>query len=161
METEASALISALDGQRQHVLGILDGLAGDVLRRPVLPSGWTCLGMVSHLTVADERFWFQGIVAGDPAKVDMTEEGQAWQVPAGTPATAVLDAYRQEFERSNEIIRATPLDTPPALWPADVWSSWRLPDLRAVILHVITETACHAGHLDAARELIDGRQWQT
>jgi hypothetical protein len=28
-----------------------------------------------------------------------------------------------------------------------------------VLLHVITETACHAGHLDAARELIDGRQW--
>jgi Protein of unknown function (DUF664) len=27
------------------------------------------------------------------------------------------------------------------------------------MLHVITETACHAGHLDAARELIDGRQW--
>jgi hypothetical protein len=27
------------------------------------------------------------------------------------------------------------------------------------ILHVITETATHAGHLDAARELIDGGQW--
>jgi hypothetical protein len=27
------------------------------------------------------------------------------------------------------------------------------------MLHVITETACHAGHLDAARELIDRRQW--
>jgi hypothetical protein len=27
------------------------------------------------------------------------------------------------------------------------------------MLHVITETACHAGHLDAARELIDGRLW--
>jgi hypothetical protein len=28
-----------------------------------------------------------------------------------------------------------------------------------VILQVITETACHTGHLDAARELFDGRQW--
>jgi hypothetical protein len=27
------------------------------------------------------------------------------------------------------------------------------------MLHVITETAVHAGHLDAVRELIDGRQW--
>lgn len=26
-------------------------------------------------------------------------------------------------------------------------------------MHVVTETACHAGHLDTARELIDGRQW--
>ena len=33
------------------------------------------------------------------------------------------------------------------------------PDLRYIMLHMITETACHAGHLDAARELIDGTQW--
>jgi hypothetical protein len=32
-------------------------------------------------------------------------------------------------------------------------------DLRAIVLHVLTETACHAGHLDAARELLDGRLW--
>jgi hypothetical protein len=31
--------------------------------------------------------------------------------------------------------------------------------VREIILHVITETAVHAGHLDAARELIDGRTW--
>jgi hypothetical protein len=35
----------------------------------------------------------------------------------------------------------------------------RLDDLREILLHVIAETACHAGHLDTARELIDGRQW--
>jgi hypothetical protein len=34
-----------------------------------------------------------------------------------------------------------------------------VPDLRFIVLHLIEETACHAGHLDAARELIDGRQW--
>ena len=33
-------------------------------------------------------------------------------------------------------------------------------DLRDIVLHVITETACHAGHLDAARELLDGRAWR-
>ena len=78
-EPETSLLLSSLNNQREHVLGILDGLPDDALRRPVLPSGWTCLGMVQHL--------------------------------------------------------------------------------REVILHVITETACHAGHLDAVRELIDGRTW--
>jgi hypothetical protein len=34
-----------------------------------------------------------------------------------------------------------------------------VPDLRFIVLHLIEETACHAGHLDAARGLIDGRQW--
>jgi len=33
--------------------------------------------------------------------------------------------------------------------------------VREIILHVISETACHAGHLDAVREIIDGRQWMT
>ena len=35
----------------------------------------------------------------------------------------------------------------------------RLENLREIILHVLTETAVHAGHLDATRELIDGRTW--
>ncbi len=41
----------------------------------------------------------------------------------------------------------------------DAEGEWRLHDVRDVLLHVITETACHAGHLDAVRELIDGQQW--
>ena len=40
----------------------------------------------------------------------------------------------------------------------DAEGEWRLHDVRDVLLHVITETACHAGHLDAVRELIDGQQ---
>jgi hypothetical protein len=43
-------------------------------------------------------------------------------------------------------------------WP-DYFGDWRLRDVREIILHVITETAVHAGHLDAARELLDGRTW--
>ncbi len=35
----------------------------------------------------------------------------------------------------------------------------RFTSLRIVMLHVLKETACHAGHLDAASELLDGRQW--
>jgi hypothetical protein len=33
------------------------------------------------------------------------------------------------------------------------------PDVRSVVMHMVTETAVHAGHLDAVRELIDGGQW--
>jgi len=146
-------------------LGILEGLTDDQLRRPVLPSGWSCLGMVQHLTISDERFWFRGIVGGDSACVSASaDEAKAeaiWRAPPGTPAAAVLEAYRQEIELADAVIAATPLDQPPAIWPTEIWPDWRLPNLRAVILHVITETACHAGHLDAARELIDGHQWMT
>lgn len=79
--------------------------------------------------------------------------------PALYRATAVLDAYRREIELADAIIAATSLDSAPARWPEDLFGSWRLDDVREILLHVIAETACHAGHLDAARELIDGRQW--
>jgi hypothetical protein len=162
-QAETEALLSSLNNQRGHVLGILDGLTEDQLRRPVLPSGWTCLGMVQHLTISVERFWFSGIVAGESAYVGTSdEEAEAvWQVSPDMPAASVLDAYRREIERASAVITSTPLEKPPAIWPSEIWPDWRLPDFRAVMLHVITETACHAGHLDAARELIDRRQWMT
>jgi len=161
MPPETLALLSSLTNQRNHVLGILDGLSEEQLRQPVLPSGWSCLGMVQHLTISDERFWFRGIVAGDAAHVSTSDEAAkaVWQVAPAVPASDVLDAYRREIDLTDAVIRATPLDQPPAVWPVEIWPNWRLPDFRAVMLHVITETACHAGHLDAARELIDGRQW--
>jgi Protein of unknown function (DUF664) len=148
------ALLGALRQQREHVLGILDGLPEPALRRPVLPSGWTCLGLVRHLALDVERFWFRGVAVGEP----VDQPANAWQVPPGERASAVLDLYRRETALADAVIAVTPLDRPPARWPGQ-WPDWRLGDLREIILHVITETACHAGHLDAARELIDGRAW--
>jgi hypothetical protein len=75
------------------------------------------------------------------------------------PADAVFDLYRQETERASAIIAATPPDAQAAWWPEEVFPGLPPRPLRETILHVITETACHAGHLDVVRELIDGRTW--
>jgi uncharacterized damage-inducible protein DinB len=158
MTRESAVLLSTLNNQREHVLGILDGLSEDGLRRPVLPSQWSCLGLVRHLALDVERFWFRRVVAGEPVDADNSAE-DAWQVSSDVPAKAVLDLYRQEIELANAVITATPVDAAPAWWPEELFGGWRLNDLREIILHVITETACHAGHLDAVRELIDGRTW--
>lgn len=152
-----TALHETLDGQRRHVLGILEGLSDDDLRRPVLPSGWTCAGLVRHLALDVERFWFGSIMAGEA--VDMNAGDDAWQLPPDQPASTALDTYREEIARADAFVLATPLEAEPLWWPTE-WAGWRVDDLREVLLHVITETACHAGHLDAARELIDGRQWR-
>ena len=157
MTKESQSLLSCLADQRNHVLGILEGLSEEDLLRPMLPSGWTCAGLVHHLTIDVERFWFRAVVAGEPLPDD--EPDNAWQVPADLTAAALLDAYRQEIELADAIIVATSLDSAPAWWPEDLFGSWRLDDLREILLHVIAETATHAGHLDATRELIDGRQW--
>ncbi|MET8394045.1 DinB family protein [Streptomyces anthocyanicus] len=157
---EAEALLRVLDGQRRHVLGILDGLDAKDLRRPVLPSGWHCLGLVQHLALDVERFWFRAVLAGDEEVIHgLTSGDEAWQVASETPAVDVLDRYRRESELADAVITATPADAPLAWWPHHLFGEPHLHTLRDVLLHVITETACHAGHLDAARELIDGRRW--
>jgi len=156
---EKTMLLSSLDAQRNHVLGILEGLPEEDLRRPVLPSGWTCVGLVQHLALDVERFWFRAVIAGEQTIIDdLNAAGDVWQVPSDVRAEDIFDVYRQEIDLANAIITATSLDTAPAWWP-NFFGDWRLRDLREVILHVITETACHAGHLDVVRELIDGRRW--
>ena len=157
MTKESETLLSSLSTQREHVLGILEGLSEEDLRRPMLPSQWSCAGLVHHLAIDVERFWFRAVIAGE--KVPGDEPDNAWQVPADLTGGAVLDLYRREIELAGGIIAATSLDSPPAWWPDDLFGGWRLSDVREIVLHVIAETACHAGHLDAARELIDGQQW--
>jgi uncharacterized damage-inducible protein DinB len=151
---ERPALLEWLGGQRQHVLGVLRGLPDEELRRPVLPSGWTCLGLVRHLAVDVERFWVRGVIAGEP--IDF-HDSTGWETSAG-PAAAVFELYRQEIAAADAILATADLDAPPVRWP-EYFAGWQLTDAREVILHMITETAVHAGHLDASRELIDGRTW--
>jgi hypothetical protein len=158
---ERASLVEWLDGQRQHVLGILEGPDSAALHRAMLPSGWSFVGMVQHLALDVEHYWFRCIIAGESLDFfgrEPEDTKNSWDVPADVDAQQVLATYRAEIERSNAVIAATALDQPPAQRDA-WWGEWDVPDLRFVLLHVIAETACHAGHLDAARELLDGRQW--
>jgi hypothetical protein len=66
--------------------------------------------------------------------------------------------YRDEAAKADVIIAATPVDAMPKWWPG-FFGDFPPRPLRKTILHVITETATHAGHLDAYRELADGGQW--
>jgi uncharacterized damage-inducible protein DinB len=160
MDKETGELKDTLDSQRNHVLGILEGMSEEQLRRPVLPSGWTCLGMVKHLALADEHYWFRCIMGGESTGYFPQGPNAEWQLAPGESAEDVFRLYRDEIERSDEIIAATGIDAKPRqLDPR--WGEWgqRFTSLRVVMLHMIVETANHAGHLDAAAELIDGRQW--
>jgi len=157
---ERELLLEHLDAQRGHVFGILAGLSDEQLHRPLLPSGWHCLGLVKHLALADEHYWFRCVVAGESRDYFPSEPDGDWRVRSDESARDVFGLYREEIRRSDAIIARTDLDAPPAQRD-ERWASWGadFPDLRSVILHVLTETSIHAGHLDAVRELIDGRQW--
>ena len=157
MDATKEALLICLGIHRDHVLGALEELDTAGLQKATLPTGWTCVGMVQHLALDVERFWFRQTVAGERLE-DGWDATSAWIVSSDTPPEEVLALYRDEIDSANAIIRATPLEQAPKFW-ADHFGTWRLPDLRAIMLHVIGETACHAGHLDAARELLDGKTW--
>ena len=154
-DVEKRALLAFLDAQRAIVLEVVAGLAEDALRTPVLASGWTPLGMVKHLGFA-ERHWFQRVAAGSAGELPWTgmpgeEEGRA-PFTTGLPADVVFGFYLDQCERANAIVAVTPLSAPPqGRHPGD--PAGEICDLRRIILHMIEETARHAGHLDVAREL--------
>lgn len=161
MDETRNALLRSLNSARDHVCGVLEGLDAEAMLRPVLPSGWSCAGLVQHLALDVERFWFRGVVAGEQAVWDGfdADDASAWQLADSTDPLSVLALYREEVRLASAVVASTPLDAAPARWPQELFGDFRLPDLRAVVLHVLTETSTHAGHLDAARELIDGRTW--
>lgn len=155
--TERVALLTFLAYQREAVLAVLDDLDERDLRRSVVPSAWTPLGLVEHLGHA-ERFWSQCVLAGEVADLPWDDHA-----PAGSPWTSdghevadVVAFYRRQCDRTDEILAGFALDDMPSLvpraeLPTDVGS------VREVVLHLIEETSRHAGHLDIARELLDGR----
>lgn len=157
MLDERAALSRYLAGQRGHMLGALDGLSEEQLRHPVLPSGWNCLQLVNHLTWDVEHFWFQCVVAGNRSELDF--DANAWEIPPDATTEGILAAYQQQCHQADQVIAARDLDSAPVWWPVEIFPNFPEKCLRETILHVITETATHAGHLDVVRELIDQRQW--
>jgi len=140
---EREQLLSWLAFLRGAVLRKLEGLDEEQARwRPdgrLIP----VLGVANHLTHVEWR-WIDGGYLG--AEVSRTE---AEFVP-GPELTVeqVRSRYLDRAAATESAVRGLALDAPCATKPGV--------DLRWVLLHLIHETARHAGHADATRELLDG-----
>jgi uncharacterized damage-inducible protein DinB len=157
---EHQALLIALRLSRSYLIENLEGLGEEALRRPILPSGWTCLGLINHLALDVELFWFQAVIAGKQEAIDQvlaTSSDNAWMVESNTPVASILEGYQEKSEGSDEVLASSTLDGSPAWWPNDLFGSWRIDTVRGIVLHTLRETATHAGQLDVMRELIDGK----
>ncbi len=145
---ELDTALAFLSFARSCVLKKLDGLDEDQLRRRLVVSDTTLLGLVAHLTDA-ERYWFGYTLAGDPrhADVDFT-----MVVPPDRPADQVIAGYRKAIADSDAHIRAA--GDPDVRTAHPVGEEPRT--LRWVLAHMTGETVRHAGHADILRELIDG-----
>ena len=154
------ALLDFLAAQRAAVLSIVAGLDEEAWHRPVVPSGWTPAGLVEHLGGA-EWHWFQGVVTGVKPEPPPGDEELAPYDPTAAfvtdePSAEIIAFYRDQCAQSDAVLAVTPLSAQPR-GKHDVPGQDEPADVRWVVLHMIEETARHAGHLDIARELLDGQ----
>lgn len=147
-------LLTELRSQRRHVVRTLSGLSPSVLATPVPPATWAPITVPHHLALDVERWWFQAVVENDPIAWKYFEDNPngAWTVH---PEVQPVDLYVAESARSDAIIAAADIHA-----IVDPWPSFMGPpqSLIEIVVHVIGETAAHAGHLDIVREAIDGHQ---
>lgn len=171
MGPEITTLLDRLNSQRRGALTSVEGLSEDDLRRPVLPSGWTCAGLFQHLTV-NERYWLRWAVAGEDLPgtrvvdgrcqvvlEDMPDPDDDWAVAPHLDTRTVLDRYRDEIALADvglANLTTADLDGPPRRVDPP-WQQWFGDgiNVRWVVLHMIEETAQHGGHLDVVREILD------
>ena len=115
VDAEITALMHCLQRQRNHVLGAVEGLSDEALRRPVLTSGWSCLGMVQHLSLSVGRL-FRLLWPG-PEVIDMVgSQDSAWQVVRGFRPAMTLTAVA--MRRPWRIPSSRP-HLPMPTWPGD------------------------------------------
>ena len=157
---EDQALLDFLAAQRDSVLAIVAGLDEQAWHRPVVPSGWTPAGLVEHLGGA-EWHWFQGVVCGTvpeppPGDEDLPAYDPTAAFVTDEPSAEIIRFYRDQCASSDAVLAVTPLSARPR-GKHGVPGEDEPPNVRWVVLHMIEETARHAGHLDIARELLDGQ----
>ena len=153
---ERTQLVGWLDLQRSIVSWKCAGLSEEDAHRSVLPASplMTMAGVVSHMRWV-EHLWFEVVLMGREARgprFDGPEDAD--MMVDGIPLAQLLEEYERQCEVSNDIVAAHSLE--------DVGKH---PDFRAaaanvrwIMLHMIEETARHAGHADAIRELLDGEK---
>ena len=153
-ETERDGLRMFLDWQREALIKKVDGLSELQARMRPTVSALSLLSIIKH-SATWERRWFQVIVAGQrlpgqwPELEDVDDDATFYLDETDRIETVVTE-YRDQIAAANQILSTSDLDAPCAFAGASDRS------VRWVAMHVIEETARHAGHADIIRETLDG-----
>jgi Protein of unknown function (DUF664) len=159
---ECGALIGYLDQQRYGLRLAAHGLCDSQATQTPTPSALCVGGLIKHLS-AVEQFWMQ-IALGHVERPDSDDAGaenyeSGFRLGPEETLQSVLERYAEVATDTDRIIRSIPdlsdtVPVPPGVpwFPQDVegWS------VRWIVLHLIEETARHAGHADIVREAVDG-----
>jgi hypothetical protein len=144
---EMETLTAMLDWLRVALEDKLEGVDEEAARRRLVPSETTLLGLIKHAAVT-EAGWFRYCFLGEE---DPYDDDEGFELDASDDVTSILALYKTECGNSRAAIReASPDD------PAVRELNGRAYNLRYILIHMIEETARHAGHADILREQIDG-----
>jgi uncharacterized damage-inducible protein DinB len=156
--TERDALTQYLDYQRETILLKADGLDKEQLARRIPTSSLTLAGIMYHLAFVEE-YWMEVRFLGMTEREDFAgvdwDADRDWEFHTATTMDPheLRARYRAACQRSRQVAaKADSLDQLSVWKHADGWQF----TLRWVLLHLIEETARHAGHADLLREAIDG-----
>jgi hypothetical protein len=148
---EKESLRVALDRHRDVVVWKTSGLTDEQLRRPLTPSGTTLLGLVKHLSWV-EYGWFCETFGREtePMPFDLDDPDADLRIEPDETTADIVALYARARAAADQVIDELPIEQLGKAWFGDAVS------LRWVLIHMVEETARHAGHLDILRELIDG-----
>jgi uncharacterized damage-inducible protein DinB len=156
-ESRTEVLTGYIDYFRSRCIEKIAELPSDELRRSRLPSGWTPIELLKHLTY-DELRWlewrFEGRDIANPWGDNRFGANDRWYVADEETLDNLTAALRAQADRSRSIIQANDLEQtgkPGPGWDAPVTAT-----LERVLLHLIQEYARHLGHLDIVAELAGG-----
>ncbi|MFJ4565601.1 DinB family protein [Streptomyces caelestis] len=154
---EKTDLSQALAEQRELLLITVRGLTDAQAAQRTTVSELTLGGIVKHLAQAEEA-WTQIMTKGDGELPDGMVDMEQYRMAEGETLPALLERYAAAARATDEAVagppdlgRSVPLPTTPWSPPdPEYWSA------RRILLHLIRETAQHAGHADIVREALDG-----
>jgi GNAT superfamily N-acetyltransferase len=148
---EKESLHSSLRRHRDVVLWKVEGLDDERLRRPMTPSGTSLLGLVKHLASV-EYSWFCQTFGRETEPLPFRDDDPDadLRVDPDESTASIIDFYGRARAAADRVIDEVDLDDLGTAWSGDRVS------MRWVLIHMIEETARHAGHMDILRELLDG-----
>lgn len=153
----AEVFLGYLDYFRSVLVDKVQGLSDVDLRSSRLPSGWTPLALLVHLTYVERRWlgWgFEGEPFAEPWGDSRDSRDGRWYVGPQASLSSVVEALLAQGERTRAVVQSHELSDVGR--PGPRWDGAPPPALERVLFHLLQEYARHAGHLDVVRELVDG-----
>jgi hypothetical protein len=162
MDQERADLLESLRVHRGFLRHTLNGVSEADARRRTTVSELTLGGVLKHVLITEEG-WAQFVAVGTSAMASTPENdarhGSSFSMTDGDTVAALLAEYEQVAAVTDALVASLPsLDVSHPLPEAPWFPPGATRSARRVFVHIVGETAQHAGHADIIREALDGQK---